>query len=156
MRSTRLERRRTAPGIRRAWFAAAMVTVAVGLAACGGGSGGDGAGSTTPGPRPSSPAKVTIETPTNGESFKAGVTIPVEVQLTGARIVRRTTTHITPTTGHLHLYLDNSLVSMNYKTTNELKGVKPGMHVMKIEFVASDHNPFDPRVITAVTFEVTK
>jgi hypothetical protein len=142
--------------MRRARFAAAIVAVAVGLAACGGGSAGDGSGSTAPGPRPSSPAKVTIETPTNGESFKAGVTIPVKVKLTRARIVRRTTTHIRPTTGHLHLYLDNSLVSMNYQTTNELKGVKPGMHVMKVEFVAADHNPFDPRVVTAVTFEVTK
>ena len=30
------------------------------------------------------------------------------------------------------------------------------MHVMKVEFVAADHLPFDPRVVSAVTFEVTK
>jgi hypothetical protein len=133
---------------------AATVVVALALVACGGGSGGDGG--SPPSARPSSPAKLTIESPTNGETFKAGATIPVDVKLTGARIVRQTTTHITPTTGHLHLYVDNAIVSMNYKTTNTLKGVKPGMHVMKVEFVAADHNPFDPRVISGVTFEVTK
>jgi hypothetical protein len=139
----------------RALLVAGLTALALTAPACGG-RGGDGGATTQPSSRPSSPAHVKIETPTNGETFKAGATIPVKVQLTGAKIVRRTTTHITPTTGHLHLYVDNALVSMNYQTTNSLKGVKPGMHVMKVEFVAADHNPFDPRVITAVTFEVTK
>ena len=139
----------------RALLVMGLAVLALTAAACGGG-GGDGGASTQPSARPSSPAHVKIETPTNGETFKAGATIPVKVQLTGARIVRQTTKHITPTTGHLHLYVDDALVSMNYQTTNALKGVKPGMHVMKVEFVAADHIPFDPRVITAVTFEVTK
>jgi hypothetical protein len=130
------------------------VTLALALvaAACGGG-GNDGP---TPTARPSSPATVTIESPTNGQSFKAGTEIPVHVQLTGAKIVKQTTKNISPTTGHLHLLVDNAVVSMNYATTETLKGVKPGMHVMKVEFVAADHLPFDPRVISAVTFEVTK
>jgi hypothetical protein len=139
----------------RALLVSGLAALALTAAACGGGS-GDGGPSTSPSIRPSSPAHVTIEQPTNGETFKAGATIPVKVQLTGAKIVRQTTTHITPTTGHLHLYVDNGLVSMNYQTTNTLKGVKSGMHVMKVEFVAADHIPFDPRVVTAVTFEVTK
>ncbi len=139
----------------RALLVMGLAVLALTAAACGGG-GGDGGASTQPSSRPSSPAHVKIEAPTNGETFKAGATIPVKVQLTGARIVRQTTKHIKPTTGHLHLYVDDALVSMNYQTTNALKGVKPGMHVMKVEFVAADHIPFDPRVITAVTFEVTK
>jgi hypothetical protein len=99
---------------------------------------------------------VTIEAPKNGASFPAGTPIPVRVQLTGAKIVRQSTKNITPTTGHLHLLVDDAVVSMNYSTVNTLKGVEPGMHVMKVEFVAADHLPFDPRVIAAVTFEVTK
>ncbi|MFL5797008.1 MAG: hypothetical protein ACJ77A_03625 [Actinomycetota bacterium] len=139
----------------RALLVVGVASLALTAAACTGG-GGDGSASTPPSSRPSSPAQVKIETPTNGETFKAGATIPVKVRLSGARIVRQTTKHITPTTGHLHLYVDNALVSMNYQTTNMLKGVKPGMHIMKVEFVAADHLPFEPRVITAVTFEVTK
>ncbi|HEY7280785.1 MAG TPA: hypothetical protein VID47_04240 [Actinomycetota bacterium] len=141
----------------KALLALGLALVATMTVACGGGPGG---GATTPSTqtsgRPSSPAKLTILSPTDGEAFKAGQIIPVDVKLTGAKIVRQTTTHITPTTGHLHLYVDNAIVSMNYQTTNQLKGVKPGVHVMKVEFVASDHLPFDPRVIQAVTFQVTK
>ena len=131
---------------------AVLVALAVTTTACGGG-GGDGG---TPTTRPSSPATVAIQSPTNGEQFPAGTVIPVKVDLTGGRIVKQSTKDITPTTGHLHLSVDNAIVSMNYSTTNSLKGVKPGMHVMKVEYVAADHLPFEPRVIAAVTFEVTK
>jgi len=141
----------------RALLALGLALVAAVTVACGGGGGDGGTSpSTQSSGRPSSPAKLTILSPTNGQSFKAGQTIPVNVKLTGAKIVRQTTQHITPTTGHLHLYVDNAIVSMNYQTTNQLKGVKPGVHVMKVEFVAADHLPFDPRVIQAVTFQVTK
>jgi hypothetical protein len=142
----------------RAGLLAAGLALATVAAACGGGSGAGGTSPTAPtqptGVRPSSPAMLTVITPSNGQQFKAGQSIPVDVKLAGAKIVKQTTTHITPTTGHLHLYLDDAIVSMNYQTTNTLKGVKPGMHVMKVEFVAADHLPFDPRVIQAVTFEV--
>jgi hypothetical protein len=133
-----------------------LAAVTLTLAACGGGTGDGGTPTGQPSARPSSPATVAIESPKNGESFAAGTAIPVLVKLTGAKIVRQTTKDITPTTGHLHLLVDNAIVSMNYSTTNTLKGVKPGMHVMKVEFVAADHLPFDPRVIAAVTFEVRK
>ncbi len=138
----------------RALLAFGLALVAAVAVACGGGGGPTP--TTQASGRPSSPAKLTILSPTNGQSFKDGQIIPVNVKLTGARIVRQATTHITPTTGHLHLYVDNAIVSMNYQTTNQLKGVKPGVHVMKVEFVAADHLPFDPRVIQAVTFQVSK
>jgi len=133
---------------------AVVLALALTAAACGGGDGGGDGG--TPTARPSSPATVAIVTPTNGDSFPAGTTIPVKVDLEGGRIVKQATKNITPTTGHLHLSVDDEIVSMNYGTTNSLKGVKPGMHVMKVEYVAADHLPFDPRVVAAVTFEVTK
>lgn len=151
--------RRTTPRTRlRAGLLAAGLALAAVAAACGSGSGDGGTSPTAPtqptGVRPSSPAMLTIVMPTNGQQFKSGQTIPVDIKLTGAKIVRQSTTHITPTTGHLHLYVDDAIVSMNYQTTNTLKGVKPGVHVMKVEFVAADHLPFDPRVIQAVTFQV--
>jgi hypothetical protein len=106
--------------------------------------------------RPSSPAKIAFLSPTNGQAFTGGsVTVPVRLSLSGAHIVDQTTTHITPTTGHVHLYLDNQIVSMNYSLDATVPGVKPGQHILRAEFVAADHLPFDPRVLTLVTFTVS-
>jgi hypothetical protein len=80
--------------------------------------------------------------------------VTVRVHLAGATIVPATTKNITPTTGHLHLSLDGKLISMNYQATQTLPEVPPGLHVLKVEFVAADHLPFNPRVITGVTFTV--
>jgi len=105
------------------------------------------------GPRPSSPATVAIVKPTAGEKV-SGTTIHVVLQLNGATIVPATTTDITPTTGHVHLYVDNQLVSMNYGLEQDIP-ISPGSHVLKAEFVAADHAPFSPRVYsTEVIFTV--
>ena len=77
------------------------------------------------------------------------------VSLKGAHVVKPTTTHIVPTQGHIHVYLDDQIVSMNYSLDNTVH-VTPGEHVLRVEFVASDHLPFDPRVVKAVVFEVKK
>jgi hypothetical protein len=131
---------------------AAMVLASMLLLAACSKSAGAGGGQ-TPATRPSSPAILKILSPTNGEVVK-GSDVKIEVSLTGARIVPATTTHITRDRGHLHVYLDNQLVGMNFATSDDVKGVAPGMHVLRVEFVASDHRPFDPRVFTAVTFQV--
>jgi hypothetical protein len=83
-----------------------------------------------------------------------GPSVTVRVDLSGARIVPATTKHITPTTGHLHLYLDGKIISMNYQLHQTLPNVAPGPHVLKVEFVAADHLPFDPRIITGIAFTV--
>ena len=54
------------------------------------------------------------------------------------------------------MYLDNRIVSMNYGTTATIANVPPGTHVLRVEFVASDHRPFDPRVVSASVFQVAK
>jgi hypothetical protein len=134
--------------------AALALAAALVLAACGGSSTGKtGDGSPSPSPRPSSPAQITIVTPKEGKVV-IGPSVLVRVRLTGATIVPATTKAITPTTGHLHLSLDGKLISMNYQATQTLPNVPPGQHVLKVEFVAADHIPFNPRVITGVTFTV--
>ena len=45
----------------------------------------------------------------------------------------------------MHLYVNNVLVSMNYGLEQDIP-VQPGSLVLKAEFVASDHAPFNPRV----------
>ena len=59
-----------------------------------------------------------------------------------------------PDQGHVHLYVNNVLVSMNYGLVQDLP-VHKGTYVLKAEFVASDHAPFNPRVESpAVVFTV--
>lgn len=121
--------------------------LSVTLAACA------GAGSPSPSPggagpsgasRPSSPAVVQIVQPTSGATI-SGTTVHVVLTLSGASIVTTTSTNISPTQGHVHLYVDNVLVSMNYGLEQDLP-VHPGTYVLKAEFVAADHAPFNPRV----------
>jgi hypothetical protein len=111
-------------------------------------------GSAAVGPRPSSSATLTVTAPTSGQSVK-GPTVHIAIALAGATIVSATTTDISPDTGHIHLYIDNNLVSMNYGSTLD-QAVPVGTHVLRAEFVAADHVPFNPRVVTPdVVFTVT-
>ena len=96
------------------------------------------------GPRPASPAKVDILQPT-ANSTVTGTSVHIVLELTGATIVQQTTTAIRPDEGHVHLYVNNVLVSMNYGLEQDIP-VQPGPIVLKAEFVASDHAPFNPRV----------
>jgi hypothetical protein len=142
---------------RRALAAVLLAVVAVvGLAAC---SGGDGGGSAAPAttaasaaPRPSSPAKLTILTPHNGQTVKEGAEL--RLGLNGAKIVNQTTTRIQGDEGHIHLLVDGKLVNMNYGLRQRLPQLTPGQHVLQVEFVAADHAPFDPRILTQAAFTV--
>jgi hypothetical protein len=140
------------------------VAAALALAACGGGGSSGTSGPTggsgptgTPtasGPRPASTAQLTIVSPTEGQTIDGG-TVALKVDLQGAKIVPATTTNIVPDEGHLHVILDEQLISMTADLEQTIPDVGPGEHLLKVEFVASDHIPFDPRVIAAVSFETT-
>jgi hypothetical protein len=106
------------------------------------------------GPRPASAAKVEILQPAANATL-TGTSVHVVLKLTGATIVQATTTTVTPDTGHVHLYVNNVLVSMNYGLEQDIT-VQPGMVQLKAEFVAADHAPFSPRVWSPeVIFSVT-
>jgi len=137
----------------------ALVAFALLAAACGGGSANAGsspssASATPSGRRPASTAKLAIISPTNGEVVH-GTSVVLKVSLKDAKIVQPTTSTIVPDEGHLHVILDDQLISMTGDTQQVLTDLTPGQHLLKVEFVASDHFPFDPRVIAAVAFEVT-
>ena len=141
------------------WVVPACLVLALAAAACGGSSSGDGTpsvSSSTPtvaADRPASTAKLAIVSPTNGEVVH-GTTVRLKVSLEDAKIVPATTTDIVPDEGHLHVILDDQLITMTGDTTQLIGDLTPGQHLLKVEFVASDHFPFDPRVIAAVAFEV--
>ena len=141
----------------RAAAVAAMVA-ALALAACSsdGDSGGQAATATTAAvaaERPSSPAKLTIETPRQGQTVKQARPELV-LALDGGKVVNQTTTRIQGDEGHIHLYVDGKLVTMNYGLRQRLPQLPPGQHVVQAEFVAADHAPFDPRVLTQAAFQV--
>lgn len=114
----------------------------------------------SPGPssaRPASPARVEIVSPAPDQVYQGSATeraqVSVVIRLTGGRIVPFTSTRLRPDEGHLHLFLDGALVSMTGGSTATLE-IGPGSHVLRIEFVAADHAPFDPPVEASVRFTV--
>ena len=133
---------------------AVALLAALTLAACsGGGGGGSAAPATTAAaaaPRPSSPAKLTIMAPRNGQTVKEGAEL--RLGLDNAKIVNQTTTRIQGDEGHIHLLVDSKLVSMNYGLRQRLPELTPGQHVVQVEFVAADHAPFEPRILTQAAF----
>jgi hypothetical protein len=106
------------------------------------------------GPRPASSATLAFTDPRNGTTTTSDA-LTVRLDLEGATISPVTTTRITPDSGHIHLSLDGSLVSMTGGTEQvlDLRGVGSGTHTLVAEFVAADHLPFDPPVTARVTFE---
>jgi hypothetical protein len=136
--------------------AALCIVAAVVLAACTSSGSGADPGSTAPattGPRPASPAVVKILQPKNGAKEPASGA-KLEVSLTGAKLTSVTSQDISPTEGHLHVSVDDRLISMTSGLTQTLPDLTPGRHTIRVEFVASDHLPFDPRVVTEAFFEV--
>jgi hypothetical protein len=156
-----VQRRSRRPRTRRLRTAAlAVVVAALAVTAC---SGGDDTGGpateTTTAPavadRPSSPAKLTIEAPRQGQTVKQDRPQLV-LNLDGGKIVNQTTTRIQGDEGHIHLHVDGKLVDMNYGLRQRLPQLPPGQHVVQVEFVAADHAPFDPRVLTQSAFQVAE
>ena len=134
---------------------ALIVATALVLAACGSSDGGDrGTGATAPtSDRPSSTAKLAIVAPKVGQVVH-GSSVDLRVKLQDAKLVPATTTNIVPDEGHLHVILDDTLISMTEGLEQTIPDVVPGEHRIMVEFVASDHAPFDPRVVSVVAFEV--
>lgn len=102
--------------------------------------------------RPRSTATLAILAPAPGATL-SGTTVHVHLKLTGAEIVPQTSTNLSPDRGHIHLMLDGKVVSMAYGVDQDVT-VTPGTHLLQAEFVATDHFPFNPRLIKAVTFTV--
>ncbi len=98
--------------------------------------------------RPRSTATLAIVEPAPG-SVLTGTKLQVRLKLTGGTIVSQTTTDITPHEGHIHLMVDGKVVSMTYGLEQEVEVLK-GRHLLEAEFVAADHFPFNPRVLSSV------
>jgi hypothetical protein len=124
---------------RRVVAALAVVTALV--TACGGSSG-----------RPTTKAKLTIESPTPNQVV--GPDFTIKLNLVGATVVPFVSGKLRGDQGHIHVSVDQQLISMATTTTQDLHGIKPGRHSLQAEFVASDHLPFKNRVVAVTLFVV--
>ena len=116
----------------------------------------DGTTSTTPTQtinQIASTATLKILLPKDGQVVH-GSTVDVKVDLENAKIVIPTTTDIQPDEGHLHILIDDRLLTMTASLDQKVPGVSPGQHLLKVEFVAGNHLPFDPPVLDEVGFKV--
>ena len=138
-----MTRRHIHAELRRA-LAPLLVVLLVALVAACGGPLATGRPATSSGPRPSSQATIEILQPAAGATL-TGTTAHIVLRLNGATIVPATSTEVRPDQGHVHLYVNNVLVSMNYGLEQDIP-VQPGSFALKAEFVAADHAPFSPRV----------
>ena len=103
------------------------------------------------GDRPSTPVKIALVSPTNSQVVH-GTSVLVKVSVTGGMVTKIISSHVTPTLGHVHLYLNNRLIYMSYTLQQEVT-VHPGLeYAMYAEFVAQDHFPFSPRDVTPTVF----
>jgi hypothetical protein len=123
------------------------------LAACGGGTRAEPSNSAAV--RPSTSAVLDIASPEAGAVVR-GDQVDLVVDLEGATLTDVTSTDLRPDEGHLHVSLDDELVSMTSGLEQVLPGLAPGEHLLRVEFVANDHFPFEPRVLAAVSFRVKR
>jgi hypothetical protein len=104
--------------------------------------------------RPTSSAVVSFASPSEGQHVFGDV-LDVTIRLQGGKVTNTSSTTLSPDAGHLHLYVDGSLVSMAYGSLIQelpISGLAPGEHRLKVEFVAADHGPFNPPVRAFVDF----
>jgi hypothetical protein len=131
----------------------AVVVVAIGLCATACSSKSNTpTGSSNSVTRPKSTATLAILEPTSGAELTTK-TVVVQLKLTGGTITKVVSTHIEPNVGHIHIRLDGRTITLLGSLTDPVP-VTPGNHIVEAEFVAADHGPFSPRVLSAVSFTV--
>jgi hypothetical protein len=120
------------------------------LVACSNGKPNPAPSSPFPTARPSSTAVLTIVSPTPGQVVPtSGVT--VKITLTGAHLVPAGSRTLRPDEGHVHLRVDGVTITLFGSLMVPTGKLTPGPHLLEVEFAASDHGPFNPRVIQRVT-----
>ena len=102
--------------------------------------------------RPSTVARLGIVSPTPGQVV--GRSFTVQLVLRGGRIVPLSTLKNRPDAGHVHVYVDGRLYAMAPGLRQDVQDLSPGRHLVRAEFVAADHGPFVPPVVTEVVVEV--
>jgi hypothetical protein len=105
-----------------------------------------GIGSVVVGPTPvaAPDVRLRIVTPTDNSTVAADAPVDVRVEIDGGKLTT-STKQTAPNVGHLHVSVDGSIVSMP-GTPNVTVELTPGRHLIVVEFVTADHQPFSPPI----------
>ncbi len=104
--------------------------------------------------RPSTAASITILSPRPQQVLKGNpATVRVRLRLAAARVVSYTSADLVPDRGHIHLYLDGTILATTYGTSTTIYAY-PASHRLTVQFVAVDHGPYSPLVTASVGFTV--
>jgi hypothetical protein len=126
-------------------IAIVLCAIALVTPACGGGE--------QQSARPRSSATLVIAEPKAGDVVD-GKTFMVRLRLEGGRIVNVVSQDLTSDEGHVHVSIDGKIISQTFGLKEKVKTPTKGSHLLQAEFVAKDHGPFSPRVLSTVTFTV--
>lgn len=91
-------------------------------------------------------AKVAFASPQDGATVPANEPIEVEIDLEGGELA----TSASDAGGHLHIFVDGSVISMPSTTTAEVT-LEPGKHELRVEYVDIQHASYDPPVQETIT-----
>jgi hypothetical protein len=119
------------------------------LAAFALGTGAFALGSSQAGSPAASNVTVAITDPNNGDTVGARRPVELEVDVRGGEL----TTDVQssdPTKGHLHVFVDDELISMPTTATPEIE-LEPGPHEITVEFTGADHRSFSPKILDRVS-----
>jgi hypothetical protein len=135
-------------------MALVLAALALSAAACGSGTVKPNQ-SPTPTPtsgRPSSTAVLKIVSPTPLEKVPTSGVL-VKISLTGAHVVPSGSTNLKPDEGHIHLKVDGRVITLTGGLEVSTGPLTKGQHLIQVEFAASDHGPFNPRVTQSVAVD---
>lgn len=96
-------------------------------------------------------AEVSFATPTDGATLPANEPVDVEIDLTGGELAQSAS----DSGGHLHIFVDGSVVSMPGGDTTEIE-LEPGEHELRVEYVDIQHAAYDPPVQETITVTAEK
>jgi len=100
----------------------------------------------------STDARIAILSPKNGDT--TGSVVHVKTELRGGTLVPLTSTKLVPNGGHIHLIVDNQVQSMALGTEQDTQPLSPGRHVIAVEFVNAQHQPWKRPVLASVFVQV--
>ena len=90
---------------------------------------------------------IAIQAPADGATVDASEPVSLQVDLQGAELASETTDE---DGGHLHVYVDGSVVDMPATLDVEVD-LEPGEHEVEVEYVDAEHVALEPPVTDSVS-----
>jgi hypothetical protein len=96
-----------------------------------------------------------IIAPKDGEVIHRS-SVEVKLDLKGGHLAVPATTGVQPDEAHLHITIDVLPIRMTASLNQQVPNVRPGRHLLTVEFEAGNHLPFEPRLLANVGFKLAR